>query len=220
VDPYAVEVDSGDTARVAFAVGDTLGDALVRPGRVVVRLVFGQHADVARRGSACGPRARGAGCPTRRSQIVFMRGAGTALRRILVPVAWKTAPKERVKFDPRSRMRNLMSSNRSSRSRARLRACWPGPLSGGMCGDAAEMHPAGAVLDEDQYVQSLQQHGVPVQEGRPRGATRRTLGPAQAVLALLASMTAAGSSRSSNSAVWRACDHVIPRSLKIILTVI
>ena len=27
---------------VVFAVGDALGDALVRPGRVVVRLVFGQ----------------------------------------------------------------------------------------------------------------------------------------------------------------------------------
>jgi hypothetical protein len=28
---------------VVFAVGDALGDALVRPGRVVVHLVFGQH---------------------------------------------------------------------------------------------------------------------------------------------------------------------------------
>ena len=27
-----------------FAVGDALGDALVRPGRVVVRLVFGQDS--------------------------------------------------------------------------------------------------------------------------------------------------------------------------------
>jgi len=27
---------------VVFAVGDALGDALVRPGRVVVRLVFSQ----------------------------------------------------------------------------------------------------------------------------------------------------------------------------------
>ena len=53
----------------------------------------------------------------------FMRGAWTAVRRILAPVAWKTASKERVKFGPRSRIRNPMSSNRSWRLRARLRAC-------------------------------------------------------------------------------------------------
>jgi hypothetical protein len=31
-----------------------------------------------------------------------MRGAWTAVRRTLVPAAWKTASKEAVKFDPRS----------------------------------------------------------------------------------------------------------------------
>jgi hypothetical protein len=31
-------------AAAVFAVGDALGDALVRPGRVVVRLVFGQDS--------------------------------------------------------------------------------------------------------------------------------------------------------------------------------
>jgi len=39
-----------------------------------------------------------------------------------------------------------------------------GPLAGGMCGDAAQMPPAAAVLDEHQDVQSLEQHGVHVQE--------------------------------------------------------
>jgi hypothetical protein len=66
--------------------------------------------------------------PTRRSQIAFMRGVCTAVRRILVPAAWKTASNETVKFDPRSRSRNLMPSNRSPRMRERLRerlrACW------------------------------------------------------------------------------------------------
>jgi hypothetical protein len=52
-----------------------------------------------------------------------MRGTRTALRRILVPAAWKTASKEAVKFDPRSWSRNLMSWNRSPRLIARLRAC-------------------------------------------------------------------------------------------------
>ncbi len=61
--------------------------------------------------------------PTRRSQIAFIRGACTAVRKIVVPVAWKTASKERVKFDPRSRIKNRKSSNRSPRVIARLRAC-------------------------------------------------------------------------------------------------
>jgi hypothetical protein len=38
----------------------------------------------------------------RRSQIAFIRGAWTAVRKILVPAAWKTASNEAVKFDPRS----------------------------------------------------------------------------------------------------------------------
>jgi hypothetical protein len=35
VDPFAIEISDGDVATVVFAVGDALGDALVRPGRVV-----------------------------------------------------------------------------------------------------------------------------------------------------------------------------------------
>jgi hypothetical protein len=41
VDPLAIEV--GKAAAVVFAVGDALGDALVRPGRVVVHQAFGQY---------------------------------------------------------------------------------------------------------------------------------------------------------------------------------
>jgi hypothetical protein len=52
-----------------------------------------------------------------------MRGVWTAVRKILVPFAWKTASKDWVKFDPRSRARNLKSWSRSPRLMARLRAC-------------------------------------------------------------------------------------------------
>ncbi len=38
------------------------------------------------------------------------------------------------------------------------------PVAGRVRGDAAEMHPAGAMLDEHQHIQPLQQHGVHVQE--------------------------------------------------------
>ena len=106
-----------------------------------------------------------------------------------MPFAWKTASKDRVKFDPRSRIRNRKFSNRSPRVRARLRGLLHGPFAGGVRGDAAEVHPAGAVLDEHQDVQPFQQHGVDVQEvdcedsgglgaqelppGRARAARRR-----------------------------------------------
>jgi hypothetical protein len=52
-----------------------------------------------------------------------MRGARTVVSRILVLAAWKTASKDTVKLDPRSRIRNLASSNRSPKLNARLRAC-------------------------------------------------------------------------------------------------
>ena len=42
MDPFAVEVGNGKVASVVFAVGDVLGDALVRPSRVVMRLVLSQ----------------------------------------------------------------------------------------------------------------------------------------------------------------------------------
>ena len=41
-DPFGVEAGYGAAGTVEFVVGDALGDALVRPGRVVVHLVFGQ----------------------------------------------------------------------------------------------------------------------------------------------------------------------------------
>ena len=42
MDPSAVEVGNDEAATVVFAVRDALGDALVRPSRVVMHLVFGQ----------------------------------------------------------------------------------------------------------------------------------------------------------------------------------
>jgi hypothetical protein len=102
----------------------------------------------------------------RRSQIAFIRGASlwTAQRRILVPVVSDTASNERVKFDPRSRIRNRMSPNRPSRLRAKVAGLLHRPIAGRAGGGAAQVHPAGTVLDEHQDVQSPEEHGVHVQE--------------------------------------------------------
>ena len=76
MDPFAVEVGNGEVATAVLAVGDALGDALVRPGRVVVRLVFSQDgAQVALAEDRMRSRSSRRRVPTRRSQIAFMRGA-------------------------------------------------------------------------------------------------------------------------------------------------
>jgi len=63
----------------------------------------------------------------------FRRGAWTAVRRILVPATWKTASNEAVKFDPRSRIRNLTSANRSPKLKARLRELPPARARASRC---------------------------------------------------------------------------------------
>jgi len=121
--------------------------------------------------------------PARRSQVAFMRGAWTAVRRIVAPAASKTASNEAVKLEPRSRIRNRKFSNRSSSVRARLRACWTVHALVGCAVTPPRLHPAGAVFDEHQYVQPFQQHCVNVEEvdGQdPRGLGVQELAPRRA----------------------------------------
>jgi len=61
-DSSAVEIGNGEVVAVVCAVRNSLGDALVRPGRVVVNLVLSQEGAqvVFPRGSACDPEAPGA----------------------------------------------------------------------------------------------------------------------------------------------------------------
>jgi hypothetical protein len=134
VDQAAEDRSSADLTRVEGSCGaagsgarvrDALVDALMRPGGVVMLLVLGQDGVQVRLvQDHQGPVEEfTAQVPIRRSQIAFIRGACTAVRTIVVPVAWKTASKDAVKFEPRSRIRKRKSPNRSPRSRARLRAC-------------------------------------------------------------------------------------------------
>jgi hypothetical protein len=100
-DLSCVDDGHGGSGNVRLVVGDALGDALVRSGGVVVHLVVGQDGsqvclaedqDPVEELSAQGADQAFAGR--------VMRGAWTAVRRILAPAAWKMASKERVKSDP------------------------------------------------------------------------------------------------------------------------
>jgi hypothetical protein len=53
-----------------------------------------------------------------RSQIAFMRGNWTAVRRILVPLAWKTASNVAVKFGPRVADEERAGAGHVSRERS------------------------------------------------------------------------------------------------------
>jgi hypothetical protein len=70
VDRLVVEVCSCDAGRVAFAVGNVLGDALVWPGGVVVRLVFGQDGAQ----MLCVPKTSSMSC----DQAIFVDQAASA----------------------------------------------------------------------------------------------------------------------------------------------
>jgi len=184
VDPFAVEVGNSEVAAVVFAVGDALGDALVRPGRVVVDLV---SARMVRRcaspRTSMRSRSSRRRVATSRSQIAFMRGAWAAVRRILVPTAWKTASNEAVKFDPRSRIRKLSVLESLAEAEGKVAGLLHSPLARRTRGDPANVHPAGAMFDEHQDIQSPEEHGVHVQEidcDNPGGLSVQELPPARA----------------------------------------
>ena len=174
VDQTAEDRFSADLARAevwcsdagpASVSGDALVDALVRPGGGVMILVVGQVGAQVRlvqdQGRAGELTAQSA---IRRSQIAFIRGACKAVRTMVVPAAWKTASKDAVKFEPRSRIRKRKPANRSPRTGGQVAGLLHRPVTRRVGGDAAELHPAGAVLDEHQHVQPGQRHRVPMQE--------------------------------------------------------
>jgi len=124
VDRLGVRVGHGGPGSVASGVGDALGDALVWPDRVVVDLVLAQDGAQVRRAedqhaveefAAQGAGEASAGRGPARSLEGGAHDPGAG--------GLEDGVGERVKFDPRSRIRNLMSSDRSPRLRARLRAC-------------------------------------------------------------------------------------------------
>ena len=135
MDPFAVEVGNGGVATIVFAVGDALGNALVRPGRVVTApgIRSGRSVGGARRGSACGRGSRGVGCRgARRSRSCAAPGRRCA-------GSWCQRPGRR-----RRRMREVRSAVADQElnvleplieAGGEVAGLLHGPLAGGVRGD-------------------------------------------------------------------------------------
>src|ERR1017187_7610752 len=107
------------------------------------------------------------------SQMAFALGACGGLARILIPSAVNTASKASVNWPARSLIRNLTEAARCPRSIRTLRAaCVVHAASVGLCrprgvrvgGDAGQVNAASGMLDDDQGVDTPQEHGVHMDE--------------------------------------------------------
>jgi len=76
--------------------------------------------------------------PTRRSQVGFMRRAWTALRRILAPVAWKTASKEAGEVRSAVAEQEPDALEPLAKAEGKVAGLLHGPLTRGNGSDAAE----------------------------------------------------------------------------------
>src|ERR1017187_10553644 len=103
---------------------------------------------------------------------------------MVVPAAWKTASKDAVKFraavtDQETEAREPLAEIHGQVARLLHR-----PVTGRVGGDAAQVHSAGTVLDENQNVQPGEQHCVDVKkvDGEdPGGLSVQELPPGRAV---------------------------------------
>src|ERR1019366_7773336 len=151
VGPVAVEVGNGEVATVVSAVGDTLGDVLVRPGRVVVHLVFGQHgAQMAR------PEDQHA------VEELTAQSAGEALAGRVHPRSLDGGAQDpgagglEYGVEGRGEVRSAVADQESNaleplaEGDGEVAGLLHRQIASGIGGDATEVHPAGAMLDEHQ----------------------------------------------------------------------
>jgi hypothetical protein len=76
----------------------------------------------------------------------------------------KTASKEVVNVESRSRIRKRKALIWSPRSVRRLRAAWVGPRRGRVCGHAEQVDPPGVDFHHEQNVKAAQRDGVEGEE--------------------------------------------------------
>jgi hypothetical protein len=120
----------------------------------------GSAEGAVRRGSAGGRGTRAVASPRTAPPKEFARGDRTGAVMVRMPLPANTSPDAGVSLRSRSRIKNPKWPARSPRSMSRLRACWGGPGSGGVHGDAQDVHPPGPDLHHGQDVQAPEEHGV------------------------------------------------------------
>src|ERR1039458_3420220 len=163
-DLSCVDVGHGGAGSATFIVRDALGDALM-PGGVVVHLVFGQdrvqmpaaedqHPVQYR--SAQGADEAFAGRIHARRLDSGTQDPGTS--GLEHGVERGREVRSAVTDEELDVLEPLVEGQ------GEVAGLLHRPLAGGAGGDSAKVHPAGAMLDEHQDVQSSQQHGVHVQE--------------------------------------------------------
>ena len=142
-----------------------LGNALVRPRDVVMRLVFGQDG-----AQVCVAENQHA------VQELPAQGADQALADPVHPKRLDSGAQNRGAggledaVERGGEVRSAVVDQELNvfeplvEGEGEIAGLLHGPLAGGMCGDASEVHPAGAIPDEHQDVQSLQQDGIDMQE--------------------------------------------------------
>ena len=153
----------GNAGRCPGAVGPYCSAPGIRSGR---------HADVVRPRSARDPGAPSAkGADQAFADRVHARHPDGAAQDSGAG-GLETASNEAVKFDPRSRITNLILLEPLVKGEGEVPGLLHGPLAARVGGDAAEMHPAGAVLDEYQGVRYPSAARCPRAGSRPRGSRR------------------------------------------------
>jgi hypothetical protein len=143
----------------------------MRPGRVVVLLVFGQHSSQVLFIDDQQPVQEFTAQGTDDlSQIAFALGACGGLARILIPSAVNTSSKELVNWPARSLIRNLTEAALAEVHQD-VPGCLRCPGAVRVRGDAGQVYPAGAVLNDDQGIEAPQEHGIHVDEVGSEDAT-------------------------------------------------
>jgi hypothetical protein len=115
--------------------------------------------------------------PTKRSAMALARGACNGVLMMRISVAVNTASNAAVNLASRSRMRNRNRLAVSSRSMARLRACWVSQAPVGWAVTPRTWTRPGGVLDDEERVQPVQGDGVEVEQVAGEDGVR--LGPQQ-----------------------------------------
>ena len=154
-----------DAGRPLFSVGDALAISLVRPGGVVVLLILGQDGEQVLGAEDQHP-----------VQEFVARCADVSLAGRVHPRSLNSGAQDRDASgleDRIERGREVGAAVTDQEPEARepliqiqgqVAGLLHSPCAGRVRGDAAQVHPAGAVLNEYQYVQSPQQDRVNVQE--------------------------------------------------------